>query len=416
MAGLWRPRGRWLWAGALFGLAGLAEASGILLAIAAAVAAGCAVLKVGRRPSPRRGFSWQAVGLFTAGWLIAASPVLVQRARESSDPLSLIGDVSPASVAQPGPSRSWTRSLSDSATQFAETLSRQPWRFAGVFARSAQDPRAVFLFSALVSVLLFGLACLGLLREQDSRTQTFTAVFLASVFLLMTVTRRDMAAPLSAVLAWFAAGQIVKLRSRWAVGTAWLPSGVIVLLMGALVVSDRGRLPANPGRALEPPADYVQLMTWYGAHVVQPGNGCLHTLNCGTRFRFFWLLGGNTGLEVPSLANDEELALHAARTGARYLIVEEHAPATLPALFGKFLANDPVRGLVEIRALPGWRHVAADNGAPRTYIIYERFRLTPQPPAPVRLRKGASNALSFRWDPGSTLPYRPRCGQAGIFG
>ena len=79
ISGLWRPKGRWLWAGAAFGLAWMAKGTALLL-LAGLIGAVAWRLAFGRdrlRLLSSARF-WLAGVLFAAGMAVAAGPLLAQ--------------------------------------------------------------------------------------------------------------------------------------------------------------------------------------------------------------------------------------------------------------------------------------------------------------------------------------------------
>ena len=79
IAGLWRPKGRWLWAGAAFGLAWMAKGTALLL-VAGLIGAVAWRLAFGRDRLRllRSARFWMAGVLFAAGMAVTAAPLLVQ--------------------------------------------------------------------------------------------------------------------------------------------------------------------------------------------------------------------------------------------------------------------------------------------------------------------------------------------------
>jgi hypothetical protein len=404
IAGVWRPRGRWLWAGAAFGLAYLAKGTSLVLiaGLMAAVAwrlvfgvEGLALLRAAR--------FWKAGALFLAGAAVVAAPLLVQGTLASRDAL-IVTRWLPAGLWLD----SWDQHLEvdkDAVERgfaaYAErhgpldALRRVAWgawmqapRFAGMFAIDKTAPRPLFGVSLLWSVLLFALACRGIARE-GGWARVYTIALLAAGFLLfawfsaITYSSR-FAATFGPVAAWYAAGEIAELRRRWAARRAEggvapvpervgaLPHVVIGLLIVALAISNGARLPANPARPLPLRPDYAQLMTWYDRHVVAADKACVHTLKFSWRFRFFWLLGPARSYNVPPFRDYAAFMHYVDGWSADYLIVERKAPGMRAAVFGPYLADDERAGLVEKAPLPGWERVLSGGEGLVEYIIYRR--------------------------------------------
>ena len=84
IAGLWRPKGRWFWAGAAFGLAWMAKGTALLL-LAGLIGAAAWRLAFGRDRIRllRSGRTWAAGALFAAGLAVGTAPMLLQAARGS---------------------------------------------------------------------------------------------------------------------------------------------------------------------------------------------------------------------------------------------------------------------------------------------------------------------------------------------
>ena len=169
IAGLWRPKGRWLWAGAAFGLAWMAKGTALLL-LAGLIGAVAWRLAFGRdrlRLLKSARF-WMAGVLFAAGMAVTAAPLLVQTtlASRSENPLtrylpnglwmdswSQRLEINPESASQGMTGFFQRHGLAGAAKRLILGMVHQAPRFVGVFAIDKEAPKAPWVLTLVCNAL-----------------------------------------------------------------------------------------------------------------------------------------------------------------------------------------------------------------------------------------------------------------------
>lgn len=410
IAGLWRPNGRWLWAGAAFGLAWMAKGTALLL-LAGLIGAVAWRLAFGRdrlRLLSSARF-WIAGALFAAGMAVTAAPLLMQTTLASRSESALTRylpaglwldswsqrlEINPERASQGMSGYLQRHGLMGAAKRLVQGMADQAPRFAGVFAIDKEAPKTLWVLTLACSAVLFALAVRGLLRERDSWARSYTILFVLAGFLLYSwfsaiSYASRFAATFGPVFAWYAAAEVEPLLRRLAErGWAARPelgeavprrvlAGIIVLLIVCLVISNGKRLPASAREPLPLKPDYAKLMAWYDQNVVRTGAVCIHTMDLGWRFRFLWLLPPSRGVAMRLAPDFAAFMAWADKVNAEYLLLArpalEYADFLKPA-FGAFIRDDPTAGLVQIAPIPGWQRVMEDRAGVCDYLIYRRQR------------------------------------------
>jgi len=427
MAGLWRPRGRWFWAGAAFGLAYMAKGTALLLLAGLFGAVAWRLTLARSRPGTgaKEGLGlllssrfWSAGALFAAGMVVTAGPLLVETTLDSAsesvltryfppglwlDEWSQHLDINPERAAQGMRGYFQAHGITGAARRLVSGMVNQVPRFAGVFAIDKEAPKALWLLTAAGSAVLFALALRGMFRERDSWARVYTISFALAGFILyswfsaITYASR-FAATFGPVFGWYAAGEIHALLRRWderrfaaqPAAQAFWPRraavGIVAVLIACLIVSNGRSLPADPRQPLPLKPDYKQLMDWYDAHVMKAKAVCIHTMNLGGRFRFLWLLERSAperslSMDMPKAPDFVSFMAYADRAGAEYLLLERAAPAMRKEVLGVFVRDDPDAGLVRLAPIPGWRLVLKDRDGVCDYLIYQRESRAESPTA-----------------------------------
>ena len=410
IAGLWRPKGRWLWAGAAFGLAWMAKGTALLL-LAGLIGAVAWRLAFGRdrlRLLTSARF-WMAGVLFAAGMAVTAAPLLMQTtlaARSESaltrylppglwlDSWSQRLETNPERATQGMSGYLQRHGLAGAAERLVQGMADQAPRFVGVFAIDKEAPKALWVLTLICSAGLFALAVRGMVRERDSWARSYTVLFVLAGFLLyswfsaITYASR-FAATFGPVFAWYAAAEISPLLRRlaerlWAARPELreavprrVVAGIIALLILCLVISNGKRLPADPREPLPLKPDYAKLMNWYDQNVARTGAVCVHTMDLGWRFRFLWLLPPSQAIEMPMAPDFAAFMAWADKAEAEYLLLARPAPEYADFLkppLGDFICNDPAAGLIQSAPIPGWRLVLEDRDGVCDYLVYRRQR------------------------------------------
>ena len=398
IAGLWRPRGRWLWAGAAFGLAWMAKGTALLL-VAGLIGAVAWRLAFGRdrlRLLSSARF-WMAGVLFAAGMAVTAAPLLVQTTlvSRSENPLtrylpnglwmdswSQRLEINPESASQGMTGFFHRHGLAGAARRMIQGMADQAPRFVGVFAIDKEAPKPLWVLTLICSAVLFVLAVRGIVREQNSWARLYTILFIIAGFLLyawfsaITYASR-FAATFGPVFAWYAAGELVRIKWQLRIGN-WkleIVHWVLAVLILCLVISNGTRLPASPREPLPLKPDYAKLMSWYDQNVARTGAVCVHTMDLGWRFRFLWLLPPSRAILMPKAPDFTAFKDWADKVGADYLLLARPAPEYanfLKPSLGDYIRDDATAGLVQIAPIPGWQLVMADRDGVCDYLIYQR--------------------------------------------
>jgi hypothetical protein len=419
IAGLWRPKARWLWAGAAFGLAWMAKGTALLL-LAGLIAAVAWRLAFGRDRLVllRSARPWLAGVLFAAGMAVTAAPLLIQTtlASRAENPLTryLPGglwmdswsqrlELNPQSASQGMSGYLRKHGLTGAAKRLIQGMGEQAPRFVGVFAIDKDAPKPLWVLTLVCSALLFALAVRGMLRkralgspaasafagaaadksagaeEPDSWARSYTILFVLAGFLLYSwfsaiSYASRFAATFGPVFAWYAAAELGPLLRRLAAPRGLL-AGILALLILCLVISNGTRLPASPRAPLPLKPDYAKLMAWYDQNVARTGAVCVHTMDLDWRFRFLWLLPPSRALNMPKAPDFSAFMVWADKVKAEYLLLARPASiyaGFLKPVFGDFIRDDAAKGLVQIAPIPGWRLVIEDRDDVCDYLVYRR--------------------------------------------
>ena len=401
IAGLWRPKGRWLWAGAAFGLAWMAKGTALLL-LAGLIGAVAWRLAFGRdriRLLSSARF-WTAGVLFAAGIAVTAGPLLMQTtlaARSESaltrylppglwlDSWSQRLETNPERATQGMSGYLQRHGLAGAAERLVRGMADQAPRFVGVFAIDKEAPKALWVLTLIWSAGLFVLAVRGIVRERDSWARSYTVFFVLAGFLLyswfsaITYASR-FAATFGPVFAWYAAAELVRVNWQLRIGNWKLEilHWVLAILILCLAISNGKRLPADPREPLPLKPDYAKLMDWYDQNVARTGAVCVHTMDLGWRFRFLWLLRPSHAIEMPRAPDFAAFMAQADKVEANYLLLARPAPEYADFLkpsLSKFIRDDPAAGLIQIAPIPGWRLVMEDRDGVCDYLVYRRQRM-----------------------------------------
>lgn len=406
IAGVWRPRGRWFWSGAAFGLAYMAKGTALLL-LAGLMTAVALRLMFGRDRLQlvRSSRAWKSAGLFVAGWVLVACTLLVQTTLDSTH-RSIFFRYLPAGLwldswdqyLDPTEQDRMTHgvqsyfrrhSLLDPVKRLVWGMGKQLPRFAGVFACDKNAPKPIWLFTLACSIFLTALGVRGMVREKDRWARLYTVAFVGVGFFLyawfspITYASR-FAATFGPVFAWYASGELQVLLARISERRASRkPAGearfrakpvkvVLAALILALVISNRNKVPRNPFEPLPLEPDFARLMNWYDARIVHENRVCMHTLKLGRRFRFRWLLTPSRSLDMPLLRDFESFVAYADEHDVDFLLLERTAPHKRGPIFGEFVRDDPDEGLVVKAPIPGWELVLSDDDSVTDFLVYER--------------------------------------------
>jgi hypothetical protein len=408
IAGLWRPKGRWLWAGVAFGLAWMAKGTALLL-LAGLIGEVAWRLAFGRdrlRLLISARF-WMAGVLFAAGMAVTAAPLLMQTTLASPSENALTRylpaglwldswsqrlEINPEGASQGMRGYLQRHGVMGASRRLVRGMADQVPRFIGVFAIDKQAPKALWVLTLICSAVLFALAVRGMLRERDSWVRSYTILFVLAGFLLyswfsaITYASR-FAATFGPVFAWYAAAELGSLLSRLAerwrrarpelrqAAPRHILAGITALLILCLIISNGTRLPADPLAPLPLKPDYKQLMDWYDQNVARTGAVCIHTMDVGSRFRFLWLLPPSHALDMPNAPDFSAFMAWADQAKAEYLLLARPAPESadfLKPAFGDFIRDDATAGLIQIAPIPGWRMVLEDREPVCDYLVYRR--------------------------------------------
>jgi len=396
IAGAVRPRGRWLLAGAATGVTYLAKGTGIFLLLSLPLAAVLHLATRSRVASDRRAAA-KATGLFLAGFLVCAGPLLWRNAVRFGNPfynsnteLMWADDWSARLMTEEQraqtPLTFWSylrsHSVGDVIRRLGFGLRKQVPRLLGSLAADSSFG-GVIRFATLglsCGIVLAGLAAVG--RSLRSWCGAYTAVLvgvsvLAFVWYSPITFASRFAATLGPILGLAAFCPSLSLLRR-AAGRLrrWHGPGSILIAVSASVLlwsrvnvgellRRRGEVPTAP--------EYRFLLDWSRREVEQGGAACVQTPYLGRRFPFHWLLAEKARIyNLPPLKTLDEMNAYAASVGARFLIVEKESRREWAALFRGFIEEDAAGNLVLKAAPPGWRAREQDPYPPVDFVILER--------------------------------------------
>lgn len=402
IAGVLRPRSRWLWAGMATGLVYLSKGTGILLLLALLLALLiCAVrlVRAGQRlwESERLRRFGLTVLWFAAGFVLTAGVLLTRNVARYGNPFhnsnsrvfwmdkcvenQLLPDqYEPDRFTFLGYWRHHT--VGDAIERVVYGVKHQTKRLFGVFAADRSFGRPVRWATGITSVAVVFLGVVGILRERKSWLGTYTAMLVGLGYLLfvwysyITVSSRFLAmfAPIVGAVAfssgtqWF--GERVKSVTRrlWFVAPVAVVVAVVLLL--ARVDFARLTLPRGEPRTNR---EYRFLLDWFQREAVDRGAVCFSTPGLWPRYDLFWLLPpGTPALRVPPFGCFEELDAYIARKGGRFLVVERDSLKARLDAFKGYFEHDPDGNLVMRRVPPGWRVVRSDRCSSSDFVILER--------------------------------------------
>lgn len=409
ISGVWRPRGRWFWAGAAAGLTWLAKGTGVLLLLALFVAFIVHVAVRARKGERVSGKLAQArvaaaAGLFLAGFILCAMPLLWRNTVRFGNPLhnkntalmwadddhaQLMTDEQRAEH----PLTPWSylkrHSLADIGARLAGGVVKQAPRLLGGFAPDRSFGRALWVGALVVSSVLVLLGLIAVATQLRTWAGTYTAVLLGVSFLLfawhspITYASRFAATlvPICGLQA-FSIG-IPKLRAGADRLKRWLTPASVVLALGVGVLllcrtqlnqqkSAWDQVPTSP--------EYRFLLKWFRQEVVGTGAVCFETPYLAPRYRVHWLLGKTQTIhDVPPADSFQELDRHMASLGARFLIVERDSLRDREKLFADYFGHD-AQGNLRVRAVPpGWTIHVKDREGALDFVILKRARSAETP-------------------------------------
>ena len=404
VGGLWRPRGRWLWAGLAAGLAFLTKGTALLLPVALLVALAIHIValwvKKRRIPAkPRISDLGWSVGLFVAGFLLAGGVLLTRNLVRFGNPvynrsvtLMWADDWShhlmTADRRPEKPRTMWnylrTHSLRSMAGRLAAGISRQAPRLLGAFAPHRSFGRPAWLAGLVISAAIILLGLLATAWQSRTWTGLFTCCLVGIGFLSfawyspITYSSRFVAtfAPIIGVQAFRADFSWLRRARQWGrTWGAWLAIGLAVVVSCLLA----GRLSADTLDAQRGPIpislEYRFLLDWYADEAAPQDAVCFQTPYLGGRYTFEWLIADRVQVyQVPPLENFDALQEYMASKRARFFVVERDSLRERFALLEGYFGFDAAGRMVVKAAPPGWKVHRRDPYPPMDFVILERRR------------------------------------------
>lgn len=405
IAGLWRPRGRWLWAGAATGLTFLAKGTAVLLllAIPAAVVIHLATRRRAVPPPPPSATRAPSFGvhaaLFVLGFALLASPLLVRNAVRYGNPLynrnseliwadqysaHLMTDEQRAQAPLTLSDYVQGHSLGDIVERLAVGAVKQAPRLLGSLAPDAGFGRVVWVLTLLLSSLLVALGLWAAVERVRTWGGIYTLCLVGVTFALfawhhpITYASRFIATlgPVCGFLA-LSVGPVMVWRRlepfrRWA-----FPAAVAVVVLAILLMANRIErygLVRPAGRVAET-EEYRFLYAWYEREVIEAKQVCFQTPYLAPRYAFHWVWAGS-GLihELPPFERFADLQAYMDQKGAQYLVIERDSLLDREALLVDYFGYDDAGALKMAAEPPGWRLWMADPYGETDFVILRRAR------------------------------------------
>ena len=411
VAGLLRPRLRWLWAGVAFGLAFLSKGTALILLFALPPAWLLLLIssRVWRRRFVRRLGDWRTLLIrcilpFMLGASLGGGPLFVRNVVRFGNPLHNANSA-----------LMWTDNWSDIIyLQRGERLEQfTPWYYLThtspgriaqrlVFGVKKQTPRLLcslfmdrsfgallYFGSSLLSVCVMGLGLVGMLRQCKTWRGAYSLSVVGIGFLLfcwwsyMTYASRFAAtfAPIIgayAILTMYALSRRRPSLRRCVRGLGLVLGGSAVVIL--LVVTPWKTWRSDLRRPVAS-AELTYLADWFKVHVDDKGKNVFQTPYLAPRYSFGWILGGRKG-HVYQIAAYEDMSAFQRDLDARsahYIVIERDSLRERLPLLGEYfeITNDALR----IRRLPaGWTLKVADPYGATDFVILERA--APSRPSP----------------------------------
>lgn len=412
----WRVPGGWLGAGLLVAAAWWIKASALLLALSGAAALGaCLLYTVARRQRPSRlegTAAARGAGLFAAGFVLLAAPLLWDRFLQKGSPFYSdagaclwIDDWDQHRLLFQGLRafnfRTWfqTHTLGDAAQRLITGGLQQLDLAAQYFDPMRRDldaatPGQVYLLGGAALLL----AAWGWWTLRGLWTRVYTLAFLACAWAMMAwyvhtpaVRLSAILGPVVAFLALRGAADLVRRRRRKfpqrfpAFRRARLRAALLLAaaLYGTVLPAALWLRPSAvkaPTGAVPAPPGFLPLAEWMKTVAVPQQALCFQTPLLYPNYQVQWLAGHDElWLDVPPLPDFEAFQAYAAKRNARYLIVEADSLAGRENLFGEYFTATKLpepyqayRRLNILKPPPGWRIARADVAPLYSWVILER--------------------------------------------
>lgn len=392
LAGWWKPRWRWFWAGLCAGLAYSFKGTTNVLALAAGCALICEMLARWREDraalhAKLKPAAW-SLSAFVLGGLAGAWPVLLNHTLRYGSPWQKKntdvfwmdsyeqrlsgGTFTPFEYLR-------THGLGEVFERLCAGLLQQGGHLWDTVADSGP------WWHVLAPVMLV-LAAYGLCSDHD-RWRRNVSLALALLFVVLFAwwarfgnVERFTGNIGSLIALYTVVGARGLMRrgagfKRWRLG---ITSGLLcLLLLGAgwrLAQGIQIRELAMPPQPLQPPASYANLRGWFMEHAVTRRELTLVPGYFRPRHDLFWLLPQPHAIALmPPVEDYSAFMRWADECRARWLIIEANSWRDREILLAPYLQTNSQGGLYF--ALPGWQLVALDESQPQpAYLIYTRVK------------------------------------------
>jgi len=403
MAGKLKPRGRWFWAGAMWGLAYMTKGTALaaLAALPVAWAAWALVRRRSADAAPLRK-SWRPLAIaaagFVAGAVVCAWPLLARNAVRFGNPLSnLASDVmwldswaehvplyEDPDAPRPTP---WSYLRTHSAAQIARRavfgLRMQTPRLLGGVASDPAFGRPVWAATLALSAALVVLGLAAAARERASWAGVFTLCLTGVGFALfvwyayISYASRFVAtfAPILAACAVADRPKLARLPripQAWRTRAAAAAACAAVALMALHTRWDHVGLPRGP---VPTTPEFRFLLDWHRDKVVAERAVCFQTPYLAPRFAMEWLLDPKDMIfQVPLLDSFDRLQRYMDARRAKYLVVERDSLRERLELLSEYFEITPDNALRVKAVPPGWAVATIDPYLPLDFVILERLR------------------------------------------
>ena len=402
ISGLWKPRGRWLWAGLFAGAAWMAKGTAVLLlaALPPAAIAWLLLRRFGVWPRPTEAGQvarGRAAALFCLGFLLVSLPLLYRNTVCFGNPLHnrnsqlMWADDWSAHLLTPGqkaekPLTAWvyfrTHSVATMARRMGRGIVKQTPRLFGALAAHPSSAGPAYPITLVLSACIVALGLAWTARNLLTWAGLYTMLLVGTGFLLfawyspVTYSSR-FAATFAAVLAVQAAradfrptrGILKRLRKSAPWPAVALAAGASALMLARLPAS----IPKARQKSLPMTPEFRFLLDWYEREAVPEHAVCFETPYLGPRYGFHWLLGDSVAIHpIPPVAYFAALLARMDAAGARYLVIERDSLAERRRILDNYFGCDSTGQLIVKRAPPGWSIYKDDPFPPRDFVILRR--------------------------------------------